>query len=348
MILMIKGESMNTSKKAILIFVLLLMVIAGQLCAQRRGQGGQLIFTLASLVPEATPWGAALNRMAAEWEAATNGEIRLIIHHGGVAGDEAEVLRKLRLNEIQAAVFTSIGLRSVVPELMTVSYPFLLRDDAELDLVLSIIKPELDARAQQNGFVTLTWAKAGWIRIFSRAPVFTPADLRRQRLGCSPDDQEILQAFRAMGFQVVPVNITDTLVSLRSGMVDAVYWSPVAAAAAQIFGIANHMSTMNLAPFLGGILMNQTAWRRIPERHRPRLLEITRQIGNELDNAITRLDAEAIATMARHGLIINEPSPQQRQEWYAEINRHESRLIPIFNRELYQKIIPILETHRGR
>ena len=334
------------------LFVILLLITAGQLQAQRRGDRGEIIITLASLVPEATPWGAALNRMAAEWSAATNGEVRLIVHHGGTAGDEAEVMRRLRQNQIQAAVFTSAGLRSVVPEIMTISYPFLIRNDAELDAVLSAVRPDIDAKITQSGFVPLAWSKAGWIRVFSRAPVFVPADLRRQRLGSSPDDQEILQAFRAMGYTIVPVNINEVLVALNSGRMDAVYWSPIAAAGAQIFGIANNMSTVNLGPFMGAILMNQTAWRRIPERHRPRLLEISKQIEAEIDNAVANLEAEAISSMVRHGLRINEPSPEQMQEWFNEASRHESRLVggsnPIFNREFYNRITAILEAHRGR
>jgi TRAP-type C4-dicarboxylate transport system permease large subunit len=36
---------------------------------------------ITSLVPENTPWGAALNRMAREWGTATNGEVELIVYH---------------------------------------------------------------------------------------------------------------------------------------------------------------------------------------------------------------------------------------------------------------------------
>jgi len=342
---------MYFSKKVKFVFLLMVMILAtaGQLWAQRRLPGGRIQIQLASLVPEATPWGAALNRMAAEWSAATNGEVELVIFHGGVAGSEAEVLRRLRLNQIQAAVFTSAGIREVMPEVMAISYPFLIRTDAELEAVMTAIRPELDAGIERSGFMTLAWTNAGWLRVFSRDPVFTPADLRGQRLGASPDDQEMLQLFRTMGFQVVPVGVNDTLVSLRANRMDAVYWSPVMVAGAQLFGVANNMSSMNLAPFMGGILMNQTAWRRIPERHRPRLLEISRQIEAEIGGAISALDEEAIAIMQRHGLRINEPTPVQRQEWYNEINRHEDRLVgTIFDRNLFGRISAVLQEFRGR
>jgi TRAP-type C4-dicarboxylate transport system substrate-binding protein len=322
--------------------LVLSLVQAAPLCAQRK-----ISIKLASMVPENTPWGAAINRMAVEWSRATNGEVELIVYHNGVAGPEAEVLRKLNLNQIQAAVFTSIGLNSVTPEVMTVSYPLLIRNDEELEAVLRVLRPELDARIEKSGFTTLAWARAGWVKIFSKTPVFTPADLRRQKLGTNPEELEMLQAFKTMGFQMVPVNMNDVLVSLNSGMLDAVYQSPISIAGYQIFGIAKHMSTVNLAPFMGGIIMNRTAWRRIPDRYKDSLMRICKRIEGEIDGSIAKLETEAINTMTKYGLEINTPNPAQMEEWYQDMARHESELVgPIFNREIYQKIKDILTEYR--
>ncbi|MDR0316557.1 MAG: TRAP transporter substrate-binding protein DctP [Treponema sp.] len=324
------------------IALIMLLAAAGPLCAQRK-----ITIKLASLVPENTPWGVALNRMATEWAQVTNGEVELVIYHNGVAGTEAEVLRKLRMNQIQAAIFTTSGLSSITPDVMSLSYPLLIRNDAELEAVLAQLKSELNGKMEQNGFVTLAWAKAGWVKIFSRIPVFTPNDMRTQKLGTNPEDLKMIQAFRAMGYQMVPLSLGDVLVALNGGMVDAIYQSPIAVAANQYFGVARNMSTINLAPFMGGILMNQTAWRRIPDRYKEQLLAISKQVESDIDNSISRLEADAISTMARYGLVINSPSPAQMQEWYDDLARHERDLAgPIFSREFYQKINAILADFR--
>jgi TRAP-type C4-dicarboxylate transport system substrate-binding protein len=327
---------------------LLMVVLAFPVFAQRRLPP----IRLASLVPENTAWGAAINRMAAEWNRVTNGQVQVIVFHGGTAGDEPEVLRKLRLNEIQAAVFTSIGLSSVMPEVMAISYPFLIRNDNELHEVMSRIKPDLDSRIQQNGFITLAWAHAGWVRFFSKTPVFVPNDMRKLKLATG-SEEEMLQAFRIMGYQMVPANLTQILTDLNSGRVDAIYQSPIYAAGGQIFGSAKNMAGFNLAPFMGGILMNETAWRRIPDAYKAELLEICKRMEKEIEASISSLEAEAISTMVRYGLQINEPTPQQMQEWYDDTAGFENRLTggnsPVFNREFYLKINNILaEYRRGR
>ncbi|MDR2953322.1 MAG: TRAP transporter substrate-binding protein DctP [Treponema sp.] len=314
------------------------------LFAQRK-----ITIKLASLVPESTPWGAAINRMAADWARITNNEVEVIVYHNGTAGDEPEVLQKLRLNQIQAAVFTSIGLNSIMPEVMAVSYPFLIRNNAELGEVMGKIRPDIDARIQQNGFTTLAWANAGWVKFFSKAPISVPNDLRKMKLATGASDQQMIQAFRIMGYQIVPINLTELMVSLNSGRVDAVYQSPIYAAGNQIFGVAKNMSSVNIAPFMGGILMNNTAWKRIPDKYKPQLQTVCKQMETNIETSIGNLETDAIATMVKYGLKINELNTQQMQEWYSDTAGYENNLVgsnPIFNREYYQKINTILANYR--
>ncbi|MDR2029051.1 MAG: TRAP transporter substrate-binding protein DctP [Treponema sp.] len=314
--------------------------------AQRR----KITIKLASLVPENTPWGAALNQMAAEWRSASNGEVELLVYHNGVAGAEGDVLRKLKGNQIQAAILSSFGLNSITPdhEIMTLSCPFLIRNNEELDLVLNSLKPELEARINREGFFTLAWSKAGWVRFFSKQPIFTPADLRRQKLGTSEQEPALMDAFKAMGYQMVPVAMNQALVYLNGGMIDAVYQSPINVGGLQIFGVAKNMASINIAPFMGGIVMNQAAWRSIPEQHKPALLRIAKRLEADLDASIQQLEASAITTMKNYGLKVNEVSRAQEQLWFDDMNRAIPSLLGnTFNRDLYEKIEALLRTRRG-
>ena len=114
--------------------------------------GQKQTLKIASIAPENTPWGASLNKLAAEWKTITNGEIELKVYHNGIAGSEADMLRKLKLGQIQGAVFTSFGLNEITPEVLTLSCPFLIRDNAELDLALAGIRGDLEAKIESKGF----------------------------------------------------------------------------------------------------------------------------------------------------------------------------------------------------
>jgi TRAP-type C4-dicarboxylate transport system substrate-binding protein len=313
--------------------------------AQRR----KITIKLASMVPENTPWGAKLNQMSKEWEQITGGEVELVVYHNSVAGDEADVVRKLRLNQIQGAVLTSFGLNAISPEILTLSCPFLIRNEGELNVVLENLKPELEKKIDEKGFFTLAWSKAGWVRIFAKTPVILPSDLKKLKTGTNPNEPEMEQALKTIGYPVVPVASSETIVALNSGRIDAVYQSPVIVAGMQLFGITKYMTSINIAPVMGGIVLNRVAWRAVPDRYKARIIESAKKIEREMDGEIQRLEREAVSTMTRYGLITQQLSPEQNQAWYDDVERsYEAMLGTTLNRDIFGKIDGILKTYRGK
>jgi TRAP-type C4-dicarboxylate transport system substrate-binding protein len=252
------------------------------------------------------------------------------------------------MNQIQAAILSSFGLNNITPEIMSLSIPFLIRDNTELDLVLNELKPELERNINAKGFYTLAWSKAGWVKFFSKAPVFVPDDMKKQKLGTNENDPALMDAFKKMGYQMIPVSMNEVLVYLNGGMIDAVYQSPVNVGGMQIFGLAKNMASINIAPFMGGIVMNGAAWRSIPDKYKPELIRIAKKLETDLDSSIQQLETDVIKTMSEYGLVINQLSAAQEQLWYDD----SARIIPnlfgsTFNRATYDRIETILNAHRA-
>jgi TRAP-type C4-dicarboxylate transport system substrate-binding protein len=330
-------------KKFFIIFVLIMMFPVSTLCAQRK-----ITIKMASPIPENTPWGHFFNQLASDWNKITNGEVELIVYHNGVAGNESTVVRSLKLNQIQAAVLSTLGLYEISPEIMTLSCPFLIRNDDELDLILAGVISGLEENINNKGYFTLAWARVGWVKFFSKSPVFTPEDLKKQKLGTNADQAELNQVFKAMGFQMVPVERNDILVALSSNMVEAVFQSPVAVGSTQAFGLAKNMASINVAPFLGAVIFNQRTWRSIPEKYKPQMIDAARKNEAKLDHDIRKLEDDMIKTMGNYGLKVNQLSPQQEQLWYDEIGRAMPGLIgTLFDRNVYERVETILKNYRN-
>ena len=325
-------------------FILMLILQATAVFGQRT-----ITIKMASMVPENTPWGQYLNRIASEWRKITNGEVDVIIYPNGSAGKEEAIVRNLRLNQLQAGVLSTFGLTEVAPEVMTLSCPFFIRNDDELDLVLNEIKSELEEKINAKGFYTLAWSRVGWVKIFSKAPVFIPADLKSQKLGTNGEYEKLNQAFKAMGFQMVPVAQDDILIALNSPMVDAVYSSPIAVGSAQIFGLARNMASINIAPFMGAIVLNRRTWNAIPEKYKARMIEAVRKEELELDRVVRKFEEDMIKTMGNYGLKVNQLSPAQEQLWYDEVDRAMPGMVgTVFDKNFYNRIQAILRKHRQR
>jgi TRAP-type C4-dicarboxylate transport system substrate-binding protein len=328
-----------------LMILLLLGSSSAQVFAQRK-----LTIKLASLAPENTDWGAALNRMAVDWARISGNEVELVVYHNGIQGREEAVLQKLKGNAVQAGVFTSVGMSLINPEVITMSAPFFIRNDAELDLVLAEVKPELEKRINDQGFFMLTWAKSGWLKIFSKAPVLTPEQLKRMKVGSSNETPKLTQAFRSMGYQMTEISLNDFLISVNAGRVDAICQSPIYAASTQVFSTLKYMSSINIAPFMGGLVLNRQAYRELSRRsYWNQLLEVALRTGRDIDNSIGRLENTAVNTMLRYGLLGEQLSPEQERVWYTEFEAAMPALLRngTFDQALYTRISDILRRYRN-
>jgi TRAP-type C4-dicarboxylate transport system substrate-binding protein len=325
------------------VFFLAMITLPGSVFAQR-----VITIKMASVVPENTPWGQFINRIAAEWKRITNGEVNVIIYHNGTAGKEEAVVRNLRVNQLQSGVLSTFGLTEIIPEILTLSCPLFIRNDDELDLVLNDVKSELEDRLNDKGFFTVAWSRVGWIKIFSKAPVFVPLDLKSQKLGTNVEYEKLNQIFKTMGFQMVPVAQDDLLIALNSPMVDAVYQSPIAVGSMQLFGLAKNMASINVAPFMGAVVLNKRTWNSIPEKYKPMMIEAARREERELDRVVRKFEDDMIKTMGNYGLTVNQLSQAQEQLWYDEVDRAMPSMMGTFSdRGFFNRIQAILNNHRS-
>ena len=339
-------------KHLFMIFGVMLIFVTGELFAQRgRAQGETLEVKLGNPLPKSSPWGRTLDRIASEWGQITNGQVRLNVRHDGIEGNEARMHQSLASNTIQAAIFTPFGLSQIDSSLMTLSVPFLIRNERELDVVMRELQGDLESRINRGNYFMLAWSKSGFVNFFSRDAVFTPNDLRRQRVASNPESTDINTTFKAMGFQIFEADWSQVGNRLNAGTVSAIYNQPAAVAALQLHTMVKNMLTINIAPVVGGIVINQVTWRRIGElnpRYQQELLNATRRIGSEFDASIPGTVTSAIQTMSRAGLTVNRATPAQEQLWFNEIDQAMPSLLgTTYDRDLYSRINTILARHRA-
>jgi TRAP-type C4-dicarboxylate transport system substrate-binding protein len=316
--------------------------------AQRgTSQGDVIEVRLASLLPRNSDWGKALDRLAADWARVTNNQVRLRVIHDGIEGGETKMLSSLAANNIQAALFTSSGLSELCPEIMTVSVPFNIKNDTELDLVLKDVLPALEARMSKN-YTVLTWAKGGWVSVFSKEPVIVPDDLRRQKIATSTELKEVNMVFKTMGFQVVETDIPDLGPKLANNMINALYFIPAMIAPMGLHRNLKHMMGVPIAPVMGAIVINRVTWNKIsPDRQRE-LLRITQKMAAEFDVSVSKTNANAVAMMGRDGLKVNTLSQEQIDLWQGELFKTMPKLMgTTFDSDLYQQVNRILEKSRS-
>ena len=342
---------MNRSAAFLALVFFTLLLTPGTVFAQRgsRSQGETVEIRLASPMPRNSDWGRTMDRIAAEWARATNNEVRMRVIHDGVEGGEAKMLSSMSANNIQGALFTTFGLSAICRPVMTLSVPFMIKDDAELELVLNDVLPVLEDQISRTNFVIIAWSKSGWVNVFSKEPVFVPEDLRRQKIATNPQSVELNQVFKTMGFHLVELESMDLAPKLANNMINAIYQSPAAVAPLGLQKQLKNMLEVPIAPFLGGIVLNRVTWNKISPERQQELLRLTRRIAAEFDTSMPKTVNSALAMMQRDGLTVNRVSPAQEEQWRQETYRAVPPLLgTTFDRDLYQKISEILDKSRNR
>jgi TRAP-type transport system periplasmic protein len=307
---------------------------------------GALTVKLGSLAPSGSPWELMLRRIAAEWEKLSAGSVSVRIYSGGVAGDEPDMVRKIRIGQLQAAAMTVSGLQRIFNGVKTLSFPLFLRSDGELDWVLERMKPSFEKELESRGFKVVMWSPGGWTYFFSRKPVVSPDDLRRQKLWVWEGQPDEVQAWQSAGFQAVPLSSTDIMTSLQAGMIDALVTSPLLAASNQWFGIAGNMCGLKLAPLWGGLVVSTKTWAEIPPDLQPRLAAAAQAVSDSLAPEITKADADAIAIMKKYGLVITAVAPAAEREWEGVVEHGFSMLVgKSYDRPSYDAASRILKEY---
>ena len=321
------------------------VLLAGFLvCAS---QASALVIKVGSVAPEGSPWDKALKRIALDWQKISGGRVTMKIYSGGIAGDEPDMIRKMRINQIQAAAMTGSGLGKIDPNFLVYQLPFLTQTDAELDYLFEKLRPQLEALLEDKGFTFLAFIKSGWLRFFSTKKVITPADFQKLKFFVMEGSPEVDQAWKAMGFHIVPLPPNDAFAALQSGMVEIFTASPLTAAAMQWFALAPNMTDFYWSPLTAGLIVSNQAWQRIPADIRPKLKEATQQALHDLEAEIKAVEKQAIDVMKENGLVIHEVPPAALQQWKDLVEKGFGILIgDVISRDLYDEAKRIMSEYR--
>ncbi len=326
----------------------LVSVFSSLLLAASTTASAQVI-KIGSLAPEGTPYHQALMEIAQSWKTISGGKVLVRVYPGGVVGDDSDMIRKMRIGQLNGAALSSMSAISIVPDIEALSFPTMVRTDEEFDRVIKEVGPVLEKQFEEKGFTLVAWTLAGWIRFFARDPVVAPADLQKQKIFFWGSDATYIELLKRNGFQPVPLPVGELLPALQSGLVDAFASPPTVALAFQWYNQTPHMTDMRWQPLPGCVLIDNRTWLKIPAEQRTAMLVSSRQIATELMHKSRHLESDAIAAMQKQGMVRHEVPDDIRSEWIAIAERDGYPLFigPRFSRDIYERIHSIVTDMRN-
>lgn len=175
---------------------------------------------IATLAPEGTAWAELAYKIKRDIESATSGRVSMTLYLGGVMGNDKDVVRKVRLGQLQGGGFSAEGTFLVCPETGVMQLPFLLDTYEKVDKARQIIRQDLEAAARKNGFELLCFIEQGYDALYSKDfPIKSLEDLKKVKTYAwsGPIEEGML---KALGVQPFAIGAAESVAALRSGIVN--------------------------------------------------------------------------------------------------------------------------------
>ena len=273
---------------------------------------------LGTLAPKGSSYFNELNRMGAEWRKATSGSVSLTIYPDGRMGGESQMVRRMRVGQLQAGFLSAVGLTEIEPAVSGLQdLPLMFHSLDEVDHIGSKLQPLLEEQLAKKGFKVLFWVNAGWVHFFTKTPITTPDELRKLKLFSWAGSPEVVDIYKSAGMNPVPLETKDIIPGLQTGMISAVPMPPLIANATQVDTKAPYMLDLNWAPLVGAAVITTKTWNRLQPATKASVIQIAEAAGERIQRIGREEAIKSVAAMKKRGLKVTTVTPEARKLWQA-------------------------------
>jgi len=319
-------------------------LITGLLLLASGGQARKTPLKLATLAPKNSVYHRALKKIAKAWKKDSGGKVRVRIYAGAVAGDDYDVIRKMRLGTLHGGLLTAGGFSTIDKSIHVLSVPTAMKNDADLDKVLAHFEERLNQAYEQRGFITLAWVDAGWARFLSKEPVKSPEDLSRLKLFVGAGQSEVAEIWKAIGFNPILLPTTEISTGLQTGLISALTTTPQAANLMQWYKHAPYLNSVKIAPLMFGFTLSKKSWEKLDGALQAKMKASAQEAMKELSAQLRPEDEASIKAMSKRGLKVLKVDAATMAQWEAVVEKAKPHIRgPYAPAELYDELLKLLE-----
>ncbi len=233
---------------------------------------------LAFLAPEGTNWANSLTEMGKEIKKATDGRVKFKMYFGGVQGDEADVLRKIRSGQLHGGIFTGKTLGDIYPDsrVMEIPFTFTKKQDAALE-VLNSLNNDFSNGFEKKGFHSLGMYEIGHVYLVSTKEITDLNSLKGLKIWTWEGDKIVEAMMQSLSLVSVPLALPDVLSSLSTGVIHAAYAPPLGITALQWHTKVKYLVDYPVAYSIGSLLIANKVWKKIKPADQKTITEIAKK-----------------------------------------------------------------------
>ena len=306
------------------------------------------LFKVATIAPQGSTWMTLMEELDRRVREETGGEVGFRFYPGGQHGSDLDVLRKMRSGQLQGGGISGVGLGEIEPSLRILELPFMFNNMDEVAQGHHALDAVLAERVRQRGLHLLGWADVGFVYLYSQEPLRTVSDLRKQKVWLWQGDPLAQRLLKEAGVSPVPLDITDVLISLQTGIVNTVYVTPYGCLSLQWFSRVKHMVDLPLTYANGAVVLDAQAYDRLSASQQETLSRLAAEIFARLNEATRKQNEESIAVLREARIQVDQADPAAVAE-FVEIGRRvwQGLVGELYDQELLDRLTGALAEMRS-
>jgi len=257
---------------------------------------------IATVTPEGSQWMTQMRDSARAIQDRTDGRVQIKYYGGGVMGNDAKVLGKIRIGALQGGAFTPAALSDIYPDLNIYGMPLVFDSEEEA----AYVRERLDGKLQQGletaGFVNFGFAAGGFAIVMSNTPVKGLDDLKGKRVWVPEGDNISYASMEALSLAPVTLPLTDVLTGLQTGLIDIVAMSPIGALVLQWHTKIKYMTEIPLVYTVGFMAVDKRAFSKLSDADQQVVRDVMQETYEKFDIANLQDNREARDALLNAGI----------------------------------------------
>lgn len=307
------------------------------------------IIKFATVAPEGSSWVGIMKEYDAAVRKESGGKLGFRIFAGSVAGDEQDVLRKIRLGQFHSEGITGNGISEIAKPVRVLDLPFFFNNTDEVDYILQQFDSEFRAEFEKGGFILLGWAEVGQVYIISKTPVTKVSDLKNIKMWQWEGDPVASAMFDAIGISPIQLKLQDVLTSLQTGLITGAYSSPYAIVSLQWNTATKYLLEYPITNASGAVVIAKRDFDKLPADLQKILLKNGALYMRKLTEQSRKDNAKSLDILKKNGMLFTTPDANE-VKGYAEIGKKARAALTgkLFSAELLSRVEKALAEFRAK
>ena len=304
---------------------------------------------IATVTPEGSQWMKDMRASAAEIKEKTDGRVTMKYYGGGSRGNDAKVLREMRLGRLQGGVFTPSALMEKYPDIGVYGLPMVFDSVEEANHVRAVLDKKLAAGLEDAGYVSFGFAATGFAMMMSNEPVGALEDLPGKRVWVPEGDNVSRTTMNALKVNPIPLPLTDVYTALQTGALDIVTMSSVGAVILQYHTKLKYVTDLPLIYTFGFMAIDKKAFSKLSAGDQQIVRSVLTELYNRYDKQNIEEETEAKQALFNAGMRAVVPEAGELVELRSVLKKSNDAIAArgLVSESLYEELLSLVDEYRS-